>query len=238
MKAILLVAGLGTRLRPLTDTTPKCLLPLGGKPLLQIWLDKLESAGVSQVLINTHWLHEQVEAFVERERPHRELTIQTFHESELLGSAGTLLANREWFEDDTPFFIIYGDNLTWVDLEAMSRFHLDHGLPITLGVFRAPHPERCGIAEIDADGTVTAFVEKPEHPQSDLAAGGITIAERRIFEYFPRRKSLSGQILDLGFDIFPRLAGQMKCFEIEELIDIGTPEAYETANRMWQNKAR
>ena len=238
MKAILLVAGLGTRLRPLTDTTPKCLLPIGGKPLLKIWLEKLEAAGVSDVLINTHWLHQKVEAFLADERSSWKLAVKTFHEPELLGSAGTLVANKDWFDDDNAFYIIYGDNLTWVDLNAMKNYHDNHGLPVTLGVFRAPNPKRCGIAEIDQEGTVTSFIEKPENPTSDLAAAGIYLADRRIFDFFPESTSHADRVLDLGFHVFPKLAGQMKVYEIDELIDIGTPQAYETANRAWLTKAR
>lgn len=234
MKAVLLVAGKGTRLRPLTNTTPKCLLPIGQKPLLQIWLEKLEAANVDEVLVNTHWLHHQVEAFLESERTKRKLKINMFYEPELLGSAGTLAANRDWFANDDAFFIIYGDNLTSVDLTQMQRFHSHHGLPVTLGVFRTLNPERCGIAETDANGVVEAFVEKPERPKSDLAAAGIYMADSRIFDVFPKFSAKGAEVLDLGYHIFPKLAGKMKCFEIEELIDIGTHQAYENAKRAWQ----
>jgi mannose-1-phosphate guanylyltransferase len=238
MKAVLLVAGLGTRLRPLTDTTPKCLLPVGGDPLLRIWLDKLESAGVEHVLINTHWLKDHVEAFLSEERPKRKLDILTFHEPELLGSAGTLAANRAWFNKDDAFFIIYGDNLTTVDLKQMKRFHDHHDLPITLGVFRTAHPQRCGIAEADAEGTVTSFVEKPDNPQSNLAAAGVYISDTRIFDAFPDTHESNGPVLDLGYHIFPKMAGKMKCYEIDELIDIGTPQTYEKAKTAWQSHMR
>jgi mannose-1-phosphate guanylyltransferase len=235
MKAVLLVAGLGTRLRPLTDKTPKCLLPIGGKPLLQIWLEKLAAADVNEVLINTHWLPDKVESFLNREIPKTELTIKTYHEPKLLGSAGTLAANKDWFDDKAPFFIIYGDNLTWVDLSKMKSFHQNHGLSVTLGVFRTPHPERCGIAETDQNGIVEAFVEKPQKPKSNLAAAGIYVADYSLFEAFPTTQASFEDTLDLGFDIFPKMIGRMKCFEIDEVIDIGTPEAYELAQRAWQD---
>lgn len=236
MKAVLLVAGLGTRLRPLTDKTPKCLLPLGGKPLLEIWLEKLEKSPVKEVLVNTHWLHDQVEDFIRQQRKVRKLKIQTFHEPELLGSAGTLKANKKWLNDGSSFFIIYGDNLTWVDLNDMNKFHEKHGYPVTLGVFHAPFPERCGIAEVEKDGTVSSFIEKPVHPKSDLAAGGIYIADQKIFQVIQKLPETTGKILDLGFHVFPKMAGQMRIYEIGELIDIGTLQAYEEAKRAWSNK--
>jgi NDP-sugar pyrophosphorylase family protein len=109
---------------------------------------------------------------------------------------------------------------------------------VTFGVFRAPIPERCGIAETDDSGIVTTFIEKPVNPKSNLAAAGIYIADQRIFDAFPKYPASNDIILDLGYDIFPKMAGKMKIYEIDELIDIGTPEAYEAANRAWQNKAR
>lgn len=238
MQAVLLVAGLGTRLRPLTNTTPKCLLPIGKDPLLRIWLDKLEWAGVEEVLINTHWLRDKVEAFLSEERPKRKLNILTFHEPELLGSAGTLAANRSWFNTKEAFFIIYGDNLTTVDLKQMKLYHDHHDLPVTLGVFRTAHPQRCGIAEADAAGTVMSFVEKPDTPRSNLAAAGVYIADPCIFDVFPDTHASKGPVLDLGYHIFPKMAGKMKCFEIDELIDIGTPQTYEKAKTAWQSHMR
>ena len=88
MKAFLLAAGLGSRLRPLTDRTPKCLLPIGGRPMLQIWLEQMGSWGVTDVLVNTHHLWEQVEAFASTWRGKAKLHLA--HEPDLLGSAGTL----------------------------------------------------------------------------------------------------------------------------------------------------
>jgi len=263
MKAFLLTAGLGTRLRPLTDKTSKCLLPINGKPLLRIWLELLSRNGVDQVLINTHWHHEKVEAFAEQRvkqkvnsysllvngkgkgEPGRSsritnqqitnnsLTVRLFYEPELLGSAGTLLANREWVDDGEPFFILYGDNLTNVDLGQMYDFHCRSPLPFSLGVFKTHEPERCGIAEIDENGVVIDFVEKPENAKSDLAHAGINIADNRIFDFYPPNAE-SIRPLDLGFHVIPNLVGKMKAYFIEEfLMDIGTPESYEKAQIIW-----
>lgn len=229
MKAFLLTAGLGTRLRPLTNGTPKCLLPIGGKPLLEIWLELMERHGIDQVLMNTHWLSEKVEVFLEG-RKKRGPKVISYHEPKLLGSAGTLEANKEWISDDQPFFIIYGDIYTTANLSGIASFHGEHDLPFTLGVFRAEHPERCGIAEVTGDGLVRDFVEKPQNPRSDLAAAGIYVADRRIFDFFPLRNSRRSEPLDLGFHVIPKLAGKMKAYFIEEsIIDIGTPESYEKA---------
>ncbi len=298
MKAFLLTAGLGTRLRPLTDNMPKCLLPINGKPLLQIWLELLSRNGVDQVLINTHWHHEKVVNFLEGEKVRREeggkvgrkdehrpseienkkafhgvktsnvqhptsnkktrevgkenndrnltnpritnqqitnnsLKVRLFYEPELLGSGGTLLANRDWVDDGEPFFILYGDNLTNVDLGQMYDFYCRSPLPFSLGVFKTHEPERCGIAEIDENGVVVDFVEKPENAKSNLAHAGINIANNRIFDFYPPNAE-SICPLDLGFHVIPNLVGKMKAYFIEEfLMDIGTPESYEKAQKIY-----
>ena len=240
MKAFLLSAGLGTRLRPLTDEIPKCLLPIGGKPLLQIWMELMGRHGVSEVLVNTHWHAEKVGQYIAKiEKRKEELgethlpRVRVFHEAELLGSAGTLWANRGWIEDGEAFFILYGDNLTNVDLGKMWRFHKGHRLPFTLGVFKAERPEACGIAEVDGDGVVTGFVEKPKKPKSDLAAAGVYLADHRIFDAFPEDAGKK-RPLDLGFDVIPNLVGRMKVYVIAEfLMDIGTADSYEKAQRIY-----
>ena len=242
MKAFLLSAGLGTRLKPLTDEIPKCLLTIGGKPLLQIWMELMARHGVSEVLVNTHWHAKKVEGFIkeaEKVRKSEDMTgerwpeAQLFHEAALLGSAGTLLANKEWVSDGKPFLILYGDNLTDVNLGKMLKFHEQHNDPFTLGVFKSERPKECGIAEVDAEGVVTTFIEKPEEPKSDLAAAGVYVADSRIFDFFPENAA-SKRPLDLGFDVIPNLVGKMKVFVIEEfLMDIGTVGSYEKAQEMY-----
>jgi mannose-1-phosphate guanylyltransferase len=226
VKAVLLIAGLGTRLRPLTNSIPKCLLPINGEPLLGIWFDKLVEAGVSEVLINTHWLADQVTDYVEKHCP-PELKVTVSYEQQLLGSAGTLAANRDFFGSE-PFFIIYGDNLSDVNLADLYASHFKHRPVLTLSTFEAEFPERCGIAEIDHQQIIQGFVEKPETPLSNRAAAGIYVAEPEIFDYFPQQKTLS--VLDLGFDVIPRLIGKMRNYSIDKLIDIGTFENYQKAN--------
>jgi mannose-1-phosphate guanylyltransferase len=248
IKAFLMSAGLGTRLRPLTDETPKSLLPFNGKPLLQIWLELLNRYDVDEVLINTHWHHEKVGQYLstnyadytdetdneKRTKPQ----IQLFYELELLGSGGTLMANKDWVADGQPFFILYGDNLTNVNLSKMYDFHIQHDLPFTIGVFKADEPERCGIVEIDENDVVVDFVEKPDKPKSDLAAAGIYMADQRVFTFFPQNCG-SIRPLDLGYHVIPNLVGKMKAYFVEEfLMDIGTPESYEKAQKIYPKIAK
>jgi mannose-1-phosphate guanylyltransferase len=95
MKAFLLAAGKGTRLKPYTDSKPKCLIPINGTPLLQIWIDLLARHGVTEVLINTHHHAGQVERFLADCRTRHTMKVLSVHEPQLLGSAGTILQNRE-----------------------------------------------------------------------------------------------------------------------------------------------
>ena len=156
MKAFLLAAGSGTRLRPLTDRLPKCLIPIGGMPLLEIWFRHLERLGVTEARVNTHHLAGQVEGYVAA-RPPSSLRISLFHEPVLLGSAGTLRANREWLQGEPDFLVIYADNLTDADLSGFVRFHRENRAEFTLALFRTPQPRECGIVVRDAEGRVVEF---------------------------------------------------------------------------------
>src|SRR4051794_15058763 len=158
MRAFLLAAGLGTRLRPITDTLPKCLVEVGGRPMLDIWLDALAAAGVEEVLVNTHHLAGLVEAHVAaRSAPP---LVRLSHEPVLLGSAGTLRANQEFVAGEEAFLAVNADNLTDVDLRVLVDAHGASGAVATIAVFRAPEPSACGIVEVAGDRMV-GFVEKP-----------------------------------------------------------------------------
>ena len=235
LKAFLLVAGRGERLGALTAATPKCLLPINGTPLLQIWLEHLERSGIDEVLINTHWLHEQVEDFVEQwSARHEQLKTILYHEPILLGSAGTLLANRQWAGQE-PFFIIYGDNLTRFDLRKMLDFHGRQRQPLTIRIYRGADAKRAGIVCLDENDIVIDFEEKPEKPKSDVGAGGIYIADNRIFDYYPKQGyNRSSLALDLSQHVLPRLVGKMKAYDSGEFsMDIGTPESLAEARGHW-----
>ena len=159
MRALLLAAGLGTRLRPITDHAPKCLVPIHDKPLLEYWLDLLLPNGIDRVLLNTHYLPEKVLEFVYAS-PWRN-RISTVHEDVLLGTGGTVLANRAFF-GNTPFLVAHADNLTRFDVAAFMARHRDRppGAEITMMTFDTDDPRSCGIVEEGADGMVTAFQKK------------------------------------------------------------------------------
>jgi mannose-1-phosphate guanylyltransferase len=230
VKAFLLAAGLGTRLRPLTNSMPKCMVPVGDRPLLDIWLDALAKAGVEEVLINIHHFAPMV-----REYLATRLTspaVRIVHEPELLGSAGTLVANRDFVGDDEVFLAAYADNLTDFDLRVLVDAHRGADTLATLTVFRAANPSACGILEV-LDGEVVGFVEKPAQPRSDLANAG-------MYAFHPDVLDLVDQVspADIGFHLLPRLVGRSRAVSIGDsyLVDIGTPEALERGRREWESR--
>ena len=232
LKAFLLAAGHGTRLRPLTDKTPKCLLPIRGVPMLQIWLETCGYFGIEEVLINVHAHAGTVREFL-RNHPHGS-KVRVVEETELLGSAGTLLKNREWVRSEDFFWVFYADVLNQVDFSAMLRVHQARKPAATLGVYRVPDPSRCGILDIVEDGTVVDFVEKPLRPRGNLAFSGLLLGTQSLLDAIPLK-----QPADLGFDVLPRLVGNMVGFPISTyLLDIGTLENYEMAQNTWPGLPR
>jgi len=227
MKAFLLAAGHGTRLRPLTDTVPKCLLPIRGVPMLEIWLQSCVRAGIREVLVNMHAHADLVRDFVKGSKYGDR--VRVVEEPELLGSAGTLRCNREWVQSENEFWVFYADVLHRVDLSAMLRMQQSRGLTATIAVYRVPDPQRCGIVDVDRDGVVREFVEKPLNPRSDLAFAGLLVARPALLDAIPDKYPV-----DIGFDVLPRLSGNMLAYEVSGyLVDIGTMENFHRAQATW-----
>ena len=227
MKAFLLAAGVGSRLRPLTDVTPKCMLAIGGRPLLDIWLEAFDRAGVDEVMINLHHLPDVVGRHLAAyEGP---LKVRTVYEPELLGSAGTLVANRQWVDDEGLFLACYGDNLTDFDLRSLIDSHAGHDTIATLTVFRSPNPSAGGVVELDQTGRVTGFVEKPSRPVSDLVNAGMYAFHPNVLD-----EIAVAPPKDIGYDLLPRLVGRSRAVLVEGYFrDIGTPDAYRRACEEW-----
>lgn len=219
--AFLLAAGRGTRLRPLTDWTPKCLVTVAGRPLLAYWLDLLEEAGISAATINTHHLASRVRSFLARARSWSSVRVTEAFEEQLLGSAGTLAAHPNFADDGSDVILVCADNFSNVDLRQMLEFHRSHGDPVTMLLYRTPTPKSCGIAELDDEQRIISFVEKPANPVSNLANGAVYIVRSDAYR---EMAAMGGH--DLGFDVLPRFVGRMRgwCPEAYHR-DVGTPEA-------------
>jgi len=229
MKAFLLAAGLGTRLRPITDNIPKCLVTIQNKPLLYYWLKLCEKYDIGEVLINLHYLPYMVKDFLNSNCTM--VKVDTVYEKKLLGSGNTIFYNRDFVKGEESFFIFYADNLTNINLDEMKSFHKRHSEPLTIGLFITDSPKDCGIVELDKNAKVISFEEKPEKPKSNMANAGIYLARQEIFSFFPQDKKK----VDFGFDILPKLVNKMYGFLITDyLIDIGTVENYQKAQKEWE----
>jgi mannose-1-phosphate guanylyltransferase len=230
VKAFLLAAGIGSRLRPLTETTPKCMIEIDGQPLLDIWLHQLHRAGVDEVLVNVHHLPGVVQRYIETR--HGPPVVRSVFEPELLGSAGTLVANKDWVHGEPSFLVCNADNLTDFELKVLVHAHGAGGAVATLGVFRAPRPSECGIVQVDPEGLVTGFVEKPSKPAGDLANAGIYAFNPSVLEEIPDEPPK-----DIGYDLLPQLVGRAQTVLVGGYFrDIGTVEAYQRAQEEWPQR--
>jgi len=227
VRALLLAAGYGTRLRPLTDTIPKCLLPVKGAPLLGIWLKQLTENGFGPFLINTHYLANQVHAFI-ASSPWGE-QIELVNEPSLLGTAGTLIRNIDFFQGRDGL-LIHADNYSLADLRAFKLAHVNRpeGCEITMLTFRTDNPSSCGIVELDQKGVVRGFHEKVTNPPGHLANGAVYILSAASLDEIRNRFAT---INDFSTGILPHFLGRIYSYEtIAAFIDIGTPASYGLAN--------
>jgi mannose-1-phosphate guanylyltransferase len=231
VKAFLLAAGVGSRLRPITDVTPKCMLTIGERPMLDMWLDAFSCAGVDEVLVNLHHLPDIVSRHIAGRTapPH----VRTSFEPELLGSAGTLLANRRWVEGERFFLACNADNLTDFDLRSLIAAHREHGAIATLAVFHSERPSAGGVVELDASGRVTGFTEKPDQPVCDLTNAGMYAFHPAVLDEIDAMPPC-----DIGYDLLPRLVGRAQAVLVDGYFrDVGTPDAYRRAREEWPARA-
>lgn len=227
MRAVLVAAGLGTRLRPLTLHVPKCLVPIHGRPLLGYWLDHLFAAGTERVLINTHWLADAVRTYVAAS-PWRE-RIDLVHETELLGTAGTLAANRGWLGDEA-FLLAHADNLTSFDLPDFLARHRARppACAMTMLAFRTDVPRSCGILGLEGS-IVSSFHEKVANPPGNLANAAVYLCEPEIARFVV---ALGKPVADFSTEVVPAFMGRILAVETAGYHrDIGSAEALALAER-------
>lgn len=204
MRALLLAAGRGTRLAPVTDNLPKCLVPIQGRPLLDYWLDLLFPA-FERVLINTHYLAEQVEDHIARSPWAGRIDIA--REDELLGTGGTMVANRAWM-GEAAVLVAHADNLTDLDAPGLMARHAARpaGCAMTMLAFETDDPRSCGILELDGCDVVQAFHEKVEDPPGVLANAAVYVVEPEVTAY---AASLPGPFVDLSTEVIPHFLGRI-----------------------------
>ena len=240
VKAMVLAAGEGTRLRPFTQDRAKSMLPIAGKPALEHILNWLRSYGIRQVAINLHHCPKSITSyFGDGERLNMHIVYK--HEPQILGTAGGTRNLADFL--DRRFVLVYGDVLTDLNLAELIAFHDDHmsrlpeGVPaLTMALYRTPNPTEAGIVELDAEGRITRFVEKPaaEDVFSDLANAGVLVIEPGILNFIPQ-----GATFDFGLDLFPMLLQRgipMFGWPLPKdtyLLDFGSLEKYAQTQVEW-----
>ncbi len=203
---MVLAAGLGTRLRPLTYEITKPMVPVLDRPVMAHILDLLDRHGFEQVVANLHYFPETI-------REHFGDRLEYRYEPELLGTAGGVRACADFFGDE-PFLVISGDALTDIDLGSfLARHHASGGIA-TLAVKRVADTREFGVVLHDREGRITGFQEKPSPDEalSDLGNCGIYIFDPRVFDYFPERP-----FVDWAQDVFPALLENDVPFYIHEV---------------------
>ena len=227
MKALLLAAGFGSRLGPITKETPKPLVKVGDSAILEFCLTQLAQSGVTEVVINVHYLAEKIESFIESLTT--PLKVSVSYEEILLGTAGTL---RRHFEElsTNDFIVMHADNYFSAPMAKFATAHKKRkvGEFGTLGTFETQSPENCGVVILNQDKTIKEFHEKVVAPPSNIANAAIYFftpdIRRPLFE-------LSQQENDISKHLIPKIMNGLFTFNFDGLfVDIGTPEGLNLAN--------
>lgn len=231
MKAILLAAGKGERLKPITDKIPKPMIRIEGKPILEHNINLLKKYDINEIFINLHHLPEVIKDYFGNGN-RWDVNITYSYESKLLGTAG-VLRNFQKYLSNSKFLVIYGDNLMEFDLNKFLSFHIQKKGIGTIVLYKRIDVSQSGIALLDGNKKIIKFIEKPTNNQifSSLVSAGVFILEPEILKYIPDNK-----YSDFGYDIFPELIKERKSlygFEIEgKIIAIDTIELYESLTRV------
>lgn len=229
MLAIVPVAGFGTRLRPHTYTLPKALMPVAGKPILGHILDTLQDLGIGEVVLVVGHLGEKIEAYVTE---HYDLRAHFVRQEQPLGNGHAIYVAREYLTGE-PALILLGDTILRGDLRPVTAS------PVSLiGVREVADPRRFGVVEVDRDGLVRRFIEKPARPPSRLAIVGLYfLTDTRLFRRCLERLVEEDHRVDGEYWLVDALqfyvdaGAPVRPFPIEEWYDCGTPAALLDANR-------
>lgn len=232
MKAILLAAGYGKRLGSLTKKIPKCLIKINNKPIIQIWIDKLYSLGVRDILVNTHYLSHDVKKFLLKLN-YKNLKITISYEKKLLGTAGTVFKNISYLNDNC--FLIHVDNYNNANLNYFIKAHLNRpkSCVMTMMVNYVDNCKNFGMITKNSKNILIDFNEKPKVSNSNLANSAIYILSPQFIKATINIKYKS----DFSTEVIPYLLDKIYCFvTTKENIDIGIRENFNKINRLYLSK--
>lgn len=226
MRAILLAGGYGKRLRPLTNKVPKCLIPIRGTPLLEIWLRKLIRSKIKKVLINTHYLNNKVEEFLNNKNFKIDIVLK--YEKKLLGTAGTLIKNIDFY-NNSDGILIHADNYTEESLSQLIDAHKirPKNCHITALTFKNNDTSSCGIFKVNEKKIVQNFYEKSNLSRSkigNIANGAIYILSKNFIKTANKKFKTA---TDFSNHIIPKMKNKIFIFHTKKLFaDIGTLRVY------------
>jgi mannose-1-phosphate guanylyltransferase len=231
LKALILIGGFGTRLRPLTCTRPKALFPIVNKPLLQWTFEKLAENGVDTAILAVNKL---TEFHIKQQRLSKcglKVEFSIDPPKKPLGTAGPVKKAEKLLGHDEPFLVLNGDLITDISYRELRKAHVEGKAVATIALHEMEEPSRYGVAELEAGNRITRFVEKPMKgtEPSKLINAGVYVLSPRIFDYIPK-----GRAFSMEREVFPRLAEENVLYghKVEGLwIDIGKPEEYLQTNK-------
>ena len=226
-KAVLLVGGRGTRLRPLTDKMPKALLKIKEKTIIEHLFDLLKKYGIRDVILSTGYLKEKISRYFE-DGSKIGMNISYVEEEKPLGTAGPLRLAKKYLKDS--FIVSNGDELKNINIPRMFRLHKRKNALATIALTTVDEPSHYGVARLDGS-RIVEFIEKPTNPPSNLINAGFYILEPEVIDMIPEGFSM------LEKDVFPKLAkiGRLRGFPFAgQWFDIGNLERYRIAEKKWK----
>ena len=233
MKALILSGGYGKRLQPITNNLPKCLVEINRKPILLHWLEKLSYIGIKEYLINTHYLHEEVEKFVNQYSD--KYNIKLKYEKELLGTAGTLINNIDYFKND-DCLLVHCDNYSEDNLIEFKNEHKNrpHDCLLTMMLFETENLKDVGIAEINEFNILKNFYEKQPGVKGNLANAAIFILSNKFLDIL---HSENNNYYDFSRDVIKNFLNKIYTYKTNNFfMDIGTIENLRIINERNNSK--
>jgi NDP-sugar pyrophosphorylase family protein len=222
--AVLLVGGMGTRLRPVVSSVPKPLASVGSRPFLELLVKQLSRQGIRRIVMCTCHLADQIESEFGDGRD-LQVDIKYSKEPDPLGTAGAIKYAHHLLQDAADLIVMNGDSFVEIDFNLLFRFHKEHGGLVTLATMRVPNAGRYGTVQVDRGGRVSGFAEKTGRDFPGVVNAGVYVFSRAVLDHIPEGAA------SLERDVFPRLI-EHGVYALEQhgmFIDIGTPEDYARA---------
>ena len=218
MKAILLAAGYGKRLRPFTNDIPKCLIEINNRPIIDYWIEALNEIGIKELLINTHYKAQKVEEYLSKIK--YEIKITLTYEKELLNTAGTIKENKLFVKNE-EIMLIHADNFSLINFYKFIKTYKERNsnIDITMLTYITDQPELAGIVNLNDNGEVIKFTEKQKIDNGKIANGAVYIISKNVINEICK---INKDIIDFSVEILPKYIGKINTYHNNDFhIDIG-----------------